>query len=252
MMTADAVRVTTTEILEGKLRLDLLSAAVASGVVTENLGSGHYVPLILAWTLELTSPTAHMCCSPAKERRAADAKAGCCRRQSERLRHEFRNLLGRQRSEGARHSPRSADRAKASRFHESQLEWSSWKSGSWTSSGQRTAPVSRACEGAAPLTSRPSWHPPGRWLRGRGDTPIRGLRLTCRKTERAASSGSKPGRGAREESAARPGNPATGAPSMMFPDISLAPAGTMADLMPRQRREQRTGAASARVGLRVL
>src|SRR5829696_7787009 len=25
-----------------------------------------------------------------------------------------------------------------------------------------------------------------------------------------------------------------GAPSMMFPDISLAPAGTMADLMPRQ------------------
>src|SRR5215208_5197993 len=93
MMTADAVRVTTTEILEGKLRLDLLSAAVASGVVTENLGSGHYVPLILAWTLELTSPTAHMCCSPAKERRAADAKAGCCRRQSERLRHEFRNLL---------------------------------------------------------------------------------------------------------------------------------------------------------------
>src|SRR5215203_6117712 len=114
MMTADAVRVTTTEILEGKLRLDLLSAAVASGVVTENLGSGNYVPLILAWTLELTSPTAHMCCSPAKERRAADAKAGCCRRQSERLRHEFRNLLGRQRSEGARHSPRSADRAKAS------------------------------------------------------------------------------------------------------------------------------------------
>src|SRR5215218_6496227 len=47
-------------------------------------------------------------------------------------------------------------------------------------------------------------------------------------------------------SAAR--QPCHGRASMMFPDISLAPAGTMADLMPRQRREQRTGAASARVG----
>ena len=47
-MTADAVRVTTTEILEGKLRLDLLSAAVASGhsvnvEITSNAITGVYM-----------------------------------------------------------------------------------------------------------------------------------------------------------------------------------------------------------------
>ena len=65
MMTADAVWVTTTDLLQGRLRLDLLSAAVAIGVEAENLGSGHYLPHCAAHvdrrfgtpcTLELTSP----------------------------------------------------------------------------------------------------------------------------------------------------------------------------------------------------
>ena len=69
-------------------------------------------------------------------------------------------------------------------------------------------------------------HPRGRWVRGRGETPIRGLRLTS--TERAASSGPKPRRGAREEFAARPGNPATGRYSRIVPRYLVGAQGTMA------------------------